>query len=160
MSTCAAAQPHWTHPKPPIAGAVVHPGHDIEMADAEQAYVQAPLRGTETWVALPDDQVPAAWWSLGFKRPVCRLKRALYGHPDAGTMWEDYADEHVRKIGFEPLGPEWPSCYYMKRLQLFLVIYVDDFKLAGPKKNIAEGWKLLRQGLNIEDAKPWRYSGC
>ena len=62
------------------------PNHDIEMADAEQAYVQAPLRGTETWVALPDDQIPAEWWKLGFKRPVCRLKRALHGHPDAGTM--------------------------------------------------------------------------
>ena len=33
------------------------PGHDIEQADAEQAYVQADLEGTETWVWLP----PEAW---------------------------------------------------------------------------------------------------
>ena len=29
-------------------------GHDVMMADAEQAYVQATLKGTETWVCLPD----------------------------------------------------------------------------------------------------------
>jgi hypothetical protein len=33
------------------------------------------------------------------------------------------------------------------------VIYVDDFKLAGPKENISQGWKLLRADLNIEPHK-------
>ena len=31
------------------------PGHDIEMADAEQAYVQALLTGIETWICLPPE---------------------------------------------------------------------------------------------------------
>jgi hypothetical protein len=31
-----------------------------------------------------------------------------------------------------------------------LTIYVDDFKLAGSKANITQGWKILRQGLHIE----------
>ena len=29
-------------------------------------------------------------------------------------------------------------------------IYVDDFKMAGLKANISNGWKILRQGLHIE----------
>ena len=33
------------------------PGHATEQADANQAYVQAELKGTETWVWLP----PEAW---------------------------------------------------------------------------------------------------
>ena len=33
------------------------PGYDTEQADAEQAYVQAEIKGTETWVWLP----PEAW---------------------------------------------------------------------------------------------------
>ena len=57
----------------------------------------------------------------------------------------------------------------MKRLDLFLTIYVDDFKLAGPKKNLAEGWQLIRgnaseeggKGLRMEDPTPLgHYLGC
>ena len=29
------------------------PGHALHVADAEQAYVQAPMKGTPTWVAIP-----------------------------------------------------------------------------------------------------------
>ena len=38
-------------------------------------------------------------------------------------------------------------------MKLFLVIYVDDFKLSGPRVNIEQGWKLLRGDLNIEPHK-------
>ena len=62
-------------------------------------------------------------------------------------------DSHVQSVGFVPVGQEWPSCYKHPDLQLFLVIYVDDFKLAGPEKNLAKGWKLLRGGLSIEAEK-------
>eukprot|EP00969_Alexandrium_andersonii_P277126 12249470-Alexandrium_andersonii.AAC.1 len=37
-----------------------------------------------------------------------------------------------------------------RKLKSFLVIYVDDFKLAGPAGSLADGWKLLRKGLSIE----------
>ena len=59
------------------------PGHALETADAVRAYPQAPLMGTETWVRLPRDKQPASW--AKFRDPVCLLKRALYGHPDAGS---------------------------------------------------------------------------
>ena len=47
----------------------------------------------------------------------------------------------------------WPSVYFHPKLQLLLVIYVDDFKLAGPKQNLVTGCVLLREGLHIEPAK-------
>ena len=62
-----------------------------------------------------------------------------------------------------PVGPEWPSCYYHPKLKLFLVIYVDDFKLSGPKENLAKGWELLKQGLTLEPPKNVKnesYLGC
>jgi hypothetical protein len=34
-----------------------------------------------------------------------------------------------------------------------MVLYVDDFKLAGPTSNLKTGWNLLRQGLTIEPEK-------
>ena len=68
------------------------PGYDRQQADAKRAYVQAEFTGAPTYVELPEEGWPddwkEAWKKKGFKRPVVRLKRALYGHPDAGTMWE------------------------------------------------------------------------
>ncbi len=59
---------------------------------------------------------------------------ALYGHPDSVTMWEVLCDFAVKSVGFEAVGAEWPSVYFHKELKLLLIIYVDDFKLAGPEE--------------------------
>eukprot|EP00971_Amphidinium_carterae_P296610 5892207-Amphidinium_carterae.1 len=63
--------------------------------------------------------------------PVCPLKRALYGHPDSGGFWERHCEKQVRSVGFEPV-PEWPSVFYHAKNDCMLVVYVDDFKMAGP----------------------------
>ena len=60
-------------------------------------------------------------------------------------------------MGFQPVGEEWPSVYTHPELQLVLVVYVDDFKLAGPKNNLKKGWELLREKLIIEP-KTWSSS--
>ena len=40
-------------------------------------------------------------------------------------------------------------------------MYVDDFKMSGPSKNMAEGWKLIRRGLQMDDPEPiGLYLGC
>ena len=56
------------------------PGHDTEIADAEQAYIQADLKGTPSWVCLP----PEARTEIA---KVVQLRKALYGHPDSATFW-------------------------------------------------------------------------
>ena len=84
--------------------------HVIEVADAEQAYVQAELKGTPTWVCLPPEERRGKAASM--RRPVFRLKRALYGHPDAGTYWEEMCDRHVQSVGFAPIGDEWPPIHF------------------------------------------------
>ena len=96
-----------------------------------------------------------------YHRPVCRLVKALYGHPDAGTMWEQHCHTAVQKVGFKPIGEEWPSLYFHPDLKLLLVIYVDDLKMAGPTNNLPQGWKMLRQELRLEDETPLGlYLGC
>ena len=52
------------------------PGFDIEIADAIQAYIQAVLEGTATWVCLPPEERPASWSK--FRKPIVHLKKALY----------------------------------------------------------------------------------
>ena len=50
-------------------------GNDTEMADAEQAYIQATLKGSDTWVLLPPDQWPDDWHGQ-YRRPVVKLTKA------------------------------------------------------------------------------------
>ena len=137
------------------------PGHNVKLADAIQAYIQARLTGPPCWVELPEDAWPDDIDIRKFRRRVVRLVKALYGHPDAGTMWEQHCDKHVREVGFMPVGEEWPSMYFHKEVKLFLVIYVDDLKLAGPAQNLTKGWEMLRSKLRIEpETDLGLYLGC
>ena len=69
------------------------------LRDAESAYLQAlmdtPGRAP-TFVKLPREWWPDAWFFDGalrqrpkYVRPRCRLKRALYGHFEAGALWKN-----------------------------------------------------------------------
>ena len=147
------------------------PGHSTQIADAPAAYVQADLEGNPCWVNLPEEAWPedpelrAKFQAIVDRgdKPVVMLKKALYGHPDSGTFWEQHCDRHVRSVGFVPFGPEWPSCYHHPELNLFLVFYVDDFKLSGPTKNLKKGWDLIAKGLTIDEPKDINgqsYLGC
>ena len=137
------------------------PGHNVQLADAIQAYIQAPLSGVACWVELPDEAWPPQIERRKYRRPVVRLLRALYGHPDAGTMWEKHCDTAVKKLGFVPIGPNWPSMYHYGKLNLLLVVYVDDLKLAGPSGSLSQGWGMLRSLLNIEpETDLGMYLGC
>ncbi len=70
-------------------------------------------------------------------------------------------DVDVKSVGFEALGAEWPSFYFDKGLSLLLIIYVDDFKLAGPEEKLEKGWALLRTKLTIGPEGPLgMYLGC
>ena len=90
--------------------------------------------GIETWVRLPKDKRPAAWAKL--RDPVCLLKRALYGHPDAGSCWEVevFAEEKIRSIGFEPI-PNWLGLFFRESTNVMLSAYVDDLKAVGPRRS-------------------------
>ena len=117
------------------------PGNDVQIADAIQAYVQAYLKGPETWVQIPREHWPAEWYDENgadrYEKPVVRLIKALYGHPDSGTFWGEKCDAHCKSQGFNAI-PDWPSCYYNPDLKCLLIVYVDDFKLAGPKEVLPE----------------------
>ena len=149
------------------------PGNALEQADADQAYVQALLEGEDTWVQLPeeclnihrdDPKLRPLFWNadgtLKYDRPCVQLIRALYGHPDAGSCWERHCDRHMKAKGFEPV-PNWNSCYFHGKLELYLMIYVDDFKLAGPKQNLAEGWRLIKDVVDMGTPDPpGLFLGC
>ena len=65
-------------------------------------------------------------------------------------------------VGFIMPDPEgWPSVFYHPELKLLFVVYVDDFKMSGPKENVSKGWSLIASKLDMD--KPGevnRYLGC
>ena len=75
----------------------IEQGSEVRGAAHAQAYTQAKLEGTETWVRLPVHEWPKAW--EGMRDPVCRLRLALYGHPDSGGGWEEHKN-YMYKIIF------------------------------------------------------------
>ena len=136
------------------------PGNTVEQCDAEQAYTQAKLSGNPTWVRLPKDQWPSSWIKAKMQDPVCPLVLALYGHPDSGGYWERHCEKHLLDNGFAPIEG-WRSCYWHKGLRLLLTVYVDDFKMAGPKESMKEGWRLIRKNIRTEEPTPaGKYLAC
>ena len=95
--------------------------HTCMQADATQAYTQSELGGTPTWVRLPKEEWPPAW--RGMIDPVCPLRLALYGHPDAGGYWEKHCEKHLKEAGFESI-PAWPSCFWHKEYLMLSLIHI------------------------------------
>ena len=138
--------------------------HDVELADGESAYTQALLGGTPTWVRIPKHQWPQKWIDDKMEDPVCPMILALYGHPDAGGWWEQHCHKALVSGGWQPIkNGSWKSVYWHERLKLILVVYVDDFKMSGPKAHLAEGWKTITEIGRIKMEPPTgigRYLGC
>ena len=67
------------------------------------------------------------------------------------------------KCGFEKVK-SWECLYFHRSKQLFLSAYVDDYKMAGKKENIAPMWTTLRKnGLELEESVSLKsnvYLGC
>ena len=95
-----------------------------------------------------------------FKNPVCKLLKALYGHPDSGGLWELHCDAHLKHVGFVEV-PSWRSVYFHQELRVLLVLYLDDFKMAGPRQGLTKAWSLIRQKIKVEDPTPFGlFLGC
>ena len=46
-------------------------------------------------------------------------------------------------------------------LNCMLVVYVDDFKLAGPTEDMDKAWASIKRAVNIGDPEPYdRHFGC
>ena len=71
-----------------------------KVSDATQTYLQScvdtPNRPA-TGLRLPKAWWPASWHGR-FRDPVCRLRLALYGHPESGALW----DKHLSAILTRP----------------------------------------------------------
>ena len=51
-------------------------GGTLEIAVANNAYCQAPIKGKTKWLAFPKEVWPEEWKKAGYKKPVVPLVRA------------------------------------------------------------------------------------
>ena len=129
------------------------PGHTTTAADAVKAYVQALLKSKfQTWIELPPELRPS-WWRECFVRPVVLLLRALYGHPEAGGLWEQHLKEVLGGLGGYELQ-EYPGNFWFPETQLLLSTYVDDLTLSGPAENHQPFWDKLCALVDVEPPEP------
>ena len=150
------------------------PGNIEEDSDAIKAYTQVRLDNLEallgvtegkevqavTWISLPPSRRPRSWEKI--QDPVCILKRNLYGHPLAGLIWEKHCQKSIQAAGFELISG-WECLFVHKSKKLFLSVYVDDFRMAGPKEAVSAMWTLLGKTLALEPPVPSHthtYLGC
>ena len=56
----------------------------------------------------------------------------------------------------------WQSIFLScRKLDLLIVIYVDDLKMAGPSKNLDKSWKAIESVVDVYPPEPFgRYFGC
>ena len=84
---------------------------------------------------------------------MCRLDKALYGHPESGAHWERHLADSIEACGGKPIENHL-SCFWFPESKLFLTVYVDDLILAGPEANHDAFWHELRFGslpIKLED---------
>lgn len=129
-------------------------------SDCVRAYVQAHLKGPPTFVRLPREWWPVEWSK--FKDPVCRLIRAIYGHPHSGDFWHDKLKDELVRLGFTTIEG-WPSVFKLVLDQthvMVFVVYVDDLLMMGTPK-IMGIIDQLRVNIKMEDPKDMgKYLGC
>jgi len=131
------------------------PGHRTSSADAVKAYVQSLLKSEHpTWVQIPKELWPESW-GRKYHRPVCKLVKSLYGHPESGAHWEQHLTDILLKLPGKFRNciaiPEHPSSFYFPECGLLLTVYVDDLLLSGPSEIHDEFWKLLCKEVELED---------
>ena len=110
----------------------------------------------------PTFKLCSSHWSKQYIDPIVPLVLALYGHPDSGGLWEKHLEDALGKQGFVRVLPEiWTLIFHHPELDLLLVVYVDDFKLAGPAGSLDKGWDLIGKVVEIDAPEPFgRYFGC
>ena len=94
-----------------------------------------------------------SWWRQRFARPVVLLLRALYGHPEAGGLWEQHLEVVLRSMGGEEVQ-EYPGNFWFPAQCLLLSTYVDDLTLSSPQEEHQAFWAQLTSLVDVEPPEP------
>eukprot|EP00971_Amphidinium_carterae_P350072 6491365-Amphidinium_carterae.1 len=146
--------------------------HKLTLRDVSQAYLQAFLEApgrVSTWASLPRSWWPSSWFDQAgkprFEQPVVLLEKALYGHPEAGALWEQALAAHLTKRGWkkvDAVAGVWTRPIPGARDCSTMVVYVDDLLVSAPESETDKIWRELEQDVEFKDppAEVSRYLGA
>ena len=64
-----------------------------------------------------------------------------------------YCTAQCLAAGVVPISDNWPCAYWNETAQQFLIVYVDDMKLAGPTHFMVQAWDALGRGITLEQPR-------
>ena len=121
--------------------------------------INAKSEGNRTYVRLPRNRLPKQFRHM--RDPVFRLTLALYGHPDSGGHWEIYCYKMLARLGWIQISGGWRSVFWHPADAAMLVVYVDDFRMAGPATVLPKLWKAIRDNIKLSDPETnGKFLGC
>eukprot|EP00971_Amphidinium_carterae_P246199 4889689-Amphidinium_carterae.1 len=140
-------------------GACVATRRRISVRDVSQAYIQSYLNlDVETWVEIPRVWWPKSWFGKTgeplYRRPVCRLIKALYGHPVSGGVWERHLGKVLVSMGWrqvDGLSGIWVKDDLKENGCSVLAVYVDDLLLGASTEASRTFWRDLEQRIEFKD---------
>eukprot|EP00971_Amphidinium_carterae_P116855 2314279-Amphidinium_carterae.1 len=146
--------------------------HKLTLRDVSQAYLQAFLEApgrVSTWASLPKSWWPPSWFDREgkplYEQPVVLLEKALYGHPEAGALWEQALSAHLVKRGWkkvDAVAGVWTRPIPGARDCATMVVYVDDLLVSATEEETNKIWKELEEDVEFKDppAEVSRYLGA
>eukprot|EP00971_Amphidinium_carterae_P183811 3648649-Amphidinium_carterae.1 len=136
-------------------------GRKVQLRDASQAYLQSWINTKEhtpTFIILPKEWWPDEWFDKQGKplyhSPVCRLTKALYGHPESGAVWEKHLSKVLKNLQWRPV--EGHASTWVKDLPngdgtASLVVYVDDMMMCAPENACDRLWHEIDSRIEFKD---------
>jgi len=136
-------------------------GYVLRSCDVKTAYLNAEWADRIPTHYVKFDEKTLASMSPEFRQKVqvlggarnvlVPLRRALYGHPLAGFMWQEVFEQHLESAGWRRVEG-LPALF--KRGECMLVSYVDDVCIAGPDGEVNEAFRELEQKYDLSSLGP------
>ena len=70
----------------------------------------------------------------------------LYGHPEAGTLWERHCKVRLGQTVFVHVD-NWAGCFVHASRNVVLVVYVGDFEMTGDVNDLENTWGLIASAV-------------
>ena len=128
-----------------------------ESIDVENGYLHEKFDsekvGHEHYVKIPKNlhkYLPENLKPKNLVNPVWKMFKFVYGHPLSGSLFILGVVTLLTNAGFQPIGKVGSRALLCKGSTL-VVVYVDDIKAVGPRKELDALWQALSQKYPFKD---------
>ena len=73
----------------------------------------------------------------------------MYGHPEAGALWEARLDDILKNLGWAPV-PGTGGIYTHAKTKAAMVVYVDDMLMLSNPRDTDKLWRALEKSVDYK----------